>query len=189
MGSPSKPAFSRTEDFSSNLPDGVEKPGFPDDGLVLFVGLVKPRSHGRLRLRSSRPADAPVIDLGYFTDAGDLPRMIECVRLARRLASTPPFSSLALAEIYPGPGVGDDEGDLSRAVRGKVETYHHPVATCRMGPAGDPLAVVDARGLVHGVAGLAVVDASILPVIPSANTNLPTMLLAEKLAPALRDWV
>jgi choline dehydrogenase len=150
--------------------------------VMLFVGLVKPRSRGRLRLTSARPDAAPAIDPGFFTDAADLPRVLEGVRLARRLARTAPFSTLALEEIHPGPAAGDADEALAGAVRGRVETYHHPVGTCRMGPERDPLAVVDARGRVHGVTGLLVADASILPVIPSANTNLPTLMLAEKLA-------
>jgi choline dehydrogenase len=149
---------------------------------MLFVGLMKPRSRGRLWLRSTRPDAAPAIDLGYFTDPADLPRIVEGVRLARRLAALQPFAAIALEELRPGPAVGDGDDALAAAVRERVETYHHPVGTCRMGPSTDPLAVVDARGRVHGVAGLAVVDASMMPSIPAANTHLPTVMVAEALA-------
>jgi choline dehydrogenase len=154
--------------------------------IMLFVGLLKPRSRGRLRLRSARPDDPPLIDPGYFTHPEDLPRLVSGVRLARGLARTPPFSDLALEALRPGPDVGGRDEDLARAVIERVETYHHPVATCRMGAPRDPLAVVDPRGRVHGVAGLSVIDASVMPEIPAANTNLATMMLAERCAGMFR---
>jgi choline dehydrogenase len=155
----------------------------PTGGTVmLFASLVKPRSLGRLRLRSPRPGDAPLIDLGYFSDSTDMPRLLEATRLARLIGRTEPFATLALHELHPGPGVGDSEEDLERAVRARVETYHHPVGTCRMGGVSDPNAVVDARGRVHEVDGLTVADASIMPVIPAANTMLATLMIAERIA-------
>jgi choline dehydrogenase len=147
--------------------------------------LMKPRSSGRLWLRSADPAAAPCIDLGFFTDPADMPRMIEAVRLARLLARTPPLADLVLDEIVPGPAV--DEEALEDVIRAGAVSYHHPVATCRMGPAGDPGAVVDARGRVHGIERLWVVDASIMPTIPAANTNLPTIMVAERCAAWLRE--
>jgi choline dehydrogenase len=80
----------------------------------------------------------------------------------------------------------EDDDTLATAVRAGCEIYHHPVGTCRMGPAGDPDAVVDARGAVHGLDGVSVVDASIMPVIPAANTNVPTIMLAERCADLMR---
>jgi choline dehydrogenase len=144
---------------------------------ALLIGMMKPRSRGRLRLRSSAPDAAPMIDLGYFTDPDDLRRMLKGVRIARQLAQTAAMKEIALLELYPGT-----EANLEAAVLAEVESYHHPVGTCRMGPGTDSIAVVDPRGKVHGVEGLWVVDASIMPTIPAANTNLPTIVVAERCA-------
>jgi len=146
----------------------------------ILVALVKPLSHGSLRLRSGDPLAAPLIDMGYFTDPGDMPRVIHAMRIARRLSKTPPLSDIALREIFPGPHATDADVDLEAAAWTKAGTYHHPVGTCRMGPATDTSAVVDAKGNVHGIEGLSIIDASIMPTIPAANTNLPTFMLAER---------
>ncbi len=153
---------------------------------TLFASLVRPRSRGSLRLRSADPDAPPIIDLGYFTDPADMPRMIEAVRAARHLARTAPLAEIAVQELYPAPETPDDPEALEAVVWGRIETYHHPVATCRMGPTRDPMAVVDARGNVHGVDGLAVADASIMPTVPAANTNVPTIMVAERCAAWLR---
>ena len=146
----------------------------------IYVALMKPLSRGSLRLSASDPAAPPVINLGFFTDPGDMPRVVHAVRVARRLAMTPPLSGVALQELFPGSQIPDVAADLEAAIRTKAGTYFHPVGTCRMGPVGDASAVVDARGSVHGVEGLSVVDASIMSTIPAANTNLPTLMLAER---------
>jgi choline dehydrogenase len=168
---------------------GGSRFAFPDSATGTGFGprpaLMKPCSSGRLWLRSADPAAAPCIDLGFFTDPADMPRMIEAVRLARLLARTPLLADLVLDEIVPGPAV--DEEALEDVIRAGAVNYHHPVATCRMGPAGDPGAVVDARGRVHGIERLWVVDASIMPTIPAANTNLPTIMVAERCAAWLRE--
>jgi choline dehydrogenase len=148
---------------------------------LMLVSVTKPLSRGWLRLRSPDPAEAPVIDPGYFTHPDDMPRMIEVIREARRLSGTPPLSGWTLEELYPGPQVSD-AADLEAAVLAQLDTYHHPVGTCRMGPATDATAVVDARGNVHGAEDLSAIDASIMPAIPGANTNLPTIMLAERCA-------
>jgi choline dehydrogenase len=144
---------------------------------MLFASVVKPHSRGSLKLRSKNPLTAPVIDLGYFTNPDDLPRMIEAVKVARQLAKTAPLANLIDKELFPGPKNG-----LEAAVKSGVVTYHHPIGTCKMGPATDAEAVVNYKGQVHGVEGLFVIDASIMPTIPSANTNLPTVMVAERCA-------
>ena len=148
----------------------------------LLPGLMKPRSSGRLWLRSSDPSAAPCIDPGYFTDPADMPRMIEAIRMTRVLARTPPLADLVLDEVAPGDDVENSDDALRNAIYAGILTYHHPVATCRMGPASDPGAVVDATGRVYGIEQLWVVDASIMPTIPAANTNLPTIMVAERCA-------
>lgn len=149
--------------------------------MTIHVSVMKPRSVGRLRLRSSDPADAPLIDPAYFTHPDDMPRMLTAVRAARQLAKTSPLAEVALQELAPGPGITDPD-DLAAAIRAGLGTYFHPVGTCCMGPVTNPMAVVDSRGSVHGVDCLSVVDASIMPTIPAANTNLPSIMLAERCA-------
>jgi choline dehydrogenase len=149
---------------------------------MIFASLVKPRSCGTLRLRSADPSVAPVIDLGYFTDPADLPRLIEGVREARGLSRVGPLADLITEEIYPGPKVLDTDAALEQVIRATVETFHHAAGTCKIGHESDPVAVVDAAGGVRGVEGLCVIDASIMPTIPSANTNLPVFMLAERCA-------
>lgn len=153
---------------------------------LLLVSVTKPLSRGWLRLRSADPAEAPVIDPGYFTHPADMPRMIEVIREARRLSQTQPLSEWTVQELYPGAQVSDTT-DLEAVVLARLDTYHHPVGTCRMGQATDPTAVVDARGNVHGVEDLSIVDASIMPTIPGVNTNLPTIMLAERCAALLAE--
>jgi choline dehydrogenase len=113
--------------------------------------------------------------------------MIEAMRELHRVASTPPLAALAGPDtvLSPGPEVWEDDESLGAWLRASVWTYHHPVGTCRMGPDPDSGAVVDPSGRVHGVEALAVVDASVMPDIPSANTNLPTIMMGERLAVAL----
>jgi choline dehydrogenase len=163
--------------MSATEPDG--KPG-----LELYVALMKPLSRGTLQLSSKDPADPPRIDSGFLTDPADTARLVNGVRVARRLARTKPFSELALQELFSTSDVAEEESaaQLETLVREKARTYFHSVGTCRMGPTVDEGAVVDPRARVHGVEGLFVVDASIMPDIPAANTNLPTLMLAERCA-------
>jgi choline dehydrogenase len=145
----------------------------------MFVALLKPFSHGRLRLRSKNPNATPLIDLGYFTHPADMQRLIEAVRVARNIAKMPPLAALLRHEIFPGARTSSALG-LESAILNSIGTYHHPVGTCRMGPTSDNGAVVDSHGNVHGVEGLSIIDASIMPTIPSANTNLSTIMVAER---------
>jgi choline dehydrogenase len=156
--------------------------------MVLHAALTKPRSRGSVRLRSADPGAAPVIDPGWFSDPADLPRMRLAVRTARRLAGTAPLSGIALEELFPGPSI-DGDAALDAAIRSGLGTYFHPVGSCRMGPASDPDAVVDARGAVHGLEQLSIVDASIMPAIPAANTHLPTIAVAERCAAWLAEAI
>ncbi len=149
---------------------------------ALFIAVMKPRSRGGLRLRSSAPDAVPLIDLGYFTAPDDVRRMLKGMRVARQLALTAAMKEVALQELYPGIKMPDTDANLEAAVLAEVESYHHPVGTCRMGPGTDSMAVVDLQGKVYGVEGLWIVDASIMPTIPAANTNLPTILVAERCA-------
>lgn len=150
----------------------------------LVTGLLAVRSRGWVRLRSADPADAPRIDVAHLRDAEDVARMVTATVEARRLARTPPLAGLVSgAELAPGEPIGDDDvTGLARSIKERVGSYHHQVGTCAMGLDPDAGAVVDARGAVYGVAGLWVADASVIPRIPSANTNLTTIAVAERIA-------
>lgn len=146
-------------------------------GYALHACPMRPASRGQITLRSADPAAAPLIDPNYLAERADLQAMIDCVRAARRVLAAAPFDPYRGAEIFPGAAVQSD-ADIEAFVRRKAETIYHPVGTCKMG--ADPMAVVDHRLHVHGVAGLRVIDASIMPTLIAGNTNAPTMMIAEK---------
>jgi choline dehydrogenase len=123
--------------------------------------------------------DPALIDPGYLTHPDDLALQIEGVRMARKIAAAQPLADLLHSEISPGVHATSDAA-LGAAIRATSGSVWHPVGTCRMGPGTD--AVVDASLRVHGLRNLRVVDASVMPQITSANTNLPTIMLAEKAA-------
>jgi choline dehydrogenase len=155
-------------------------------GARLFVGtsVMKPRSRGRLWLDSADPDAVPHVDPAYLSDPDDVTRTIEGIVAVRELLRTSPLSKLVAGpELGPAPGVADDDvAGLEAGIRANHDCYYHQAGTCRMGPDPDAGDVVDARGAVHGVDGLHVADASIMPDIASANTNLPTIMIAERIA-------
>ncbi len=155
----------------------------------LVTGVVLPRSRGSLRLRSAEPLAPPHIDIGHLRHPDDLSRLVEATILARRISRTDPLAELIAGdELAPGPAISDDDHDaLADSITSRVESYHHPVGTCRIGRDPDSGAVVDLRGRVHGVERLYVADASVIPTIPSAGTNVPTIMVAERIAEWLRD--
>ena len=153
------------------------------------VGLLKPRSRGRVTLASRDPQVAPRIDVNLLADPWDVASMVEGIRLARRLARTEPLASLHEGEVFPGDAVGDDADALTAVLKAGVSFYNHANGTVRMGPRSDPQAVVDATGAVRGVSSLSVADASIMPTPPSNVTMLTTMAIAEKVARDLRTQV
>lgn len=147
-----------------------------------------PRSRGWVRLRSADPEAAPLIDHRFLTDpAGDDAAMLaDGARVLRELAASPALRGLVGDELHPGPETLEREALLAHLYR-HPDNYWHPVGTCRMGVADDPLAVVDARARVHGVANLRVADASIMPRIPRATTAMPTVAVGEKVARMLLE--
>jgi choline dehydrogenase len=138
---------------------------------------VKPESRGTLRLASRDPNEAPVIDNNYLETDRDARRMLEGVKLSRAIARNKVFAPFAAGELLPGDAVTDDA--LPEVIASKLAPYFHPTSTVPMGGPGDPWAVVDAVGAVKGLAGLRVVDASIIPEVPSVATNLTTIMVAE----------
>jgi choline dehydrogenase len=154
----------------------------PEHGFGVHINAVKPRSVGRLRLASSDPSAAPLIDQNYLADPRDLDVMRAGIRIAREVFRQRAFDPYRGEELDPGAGAASDS-DLEAYVREKAEADYHSVGTCRMGR--DALAVVDDRLRVHGVEGLRVVDASIMPRIVSGNTNMATIMIAEKASDAI----
>ena len=153
----------------------------------LVSGLLTPRSRGWVRLASDDAADPPRIHPAHLADPLDLERMLDAITEVRRIARTGPVAAIVTGpELTPGPAVAtDDREALGAWARATVSTFHHPVGTCAMGPDPDRGAVTDARGSVHGTENLTVADASVMPTIPSANTNLPTIMVAEHIAARL----
>ncbi len=155
----------------------------------IVAGLMAPRSHGSVRLRSADPFDPPRIDIAHLRHPDDLARMVEATLAGRHISRTEPLAHLVAGpELTPGPAISDDDTDgIAASIKARVSSYHHPVGTCRMGPDTEVGAVVDARGRVHGTEQLHIADASMMPTIPSANTNLPTIMVAERISAWLRD--
>lgn len=149
------------------------------DGITLHAVLLRPRSRGTVRLASADPRALPLVDPRYLSDAADLAHLREGLRAARALLAARPLADIVTAEISPGPEARDDAALDAHLLR-TVKTDYHPVGTCRMGADGDPLAVLDPRCRVRGTEGLRVLDASAMPLLPSANTNAPTMALADR---------
>lgn len=147
-----------------------------------------PRSRGFVRLRSADPEAKPWIDHRFLSDAegADVAMLIEGASMLRELAATAALSPLVGAEIHPGPETFARDALAAHLYR-HPDNYWHPVGTCRMGVAGDPGAVVDERARVHGIEGLRVADASIMPRIPRATTAMPSVVMGEKVAAMLLE--
>ena len=150
---------------------------------AIHMDLSRPRSRGQLTLASADPAARPVLRFNYMADPRDLEDLIDGVERTRELVAQAPFEGLRGAEIAPGPGVRS-RADIATWIRANQGTDFHPCGTCAMGHG--PQAVVDAQARVHGIEGLRVVDASIMPRIPSANLNAPTQMIAARIAAAIR---
>jgi choline dehydrogenase len=142
---------------------------------------LNPTSRGFVRIASKRPQDAPRIQARYLSTAADRQVAADSLRLTRRIAAMPALARYRPREVKPGVQFQSDD-DLARLAGDIGTTIFHPVGTCKMGPASDPAAVVDTRLRVHGVAGLRIADASVMPTITSGNTNAPTLMIAERAA-------
>ena len=152
-------------------------------GVTLHSTLQRPNSRGEIRLRSADPIEAPSIDPRYFVSdpsGADLATLVEGVRINRRIAAQSPVADILAGELPPsGECQGDDE--IAHYIRGHCTTLYHPSSTCRMGT--DPKAVVDPATMkVHGLDGLRVADASVIPRMVSSNIQAPTVMIAERAA-------
>ncbi|WP_210528103.1 GMC family oxidoreductase [Rubellimicrobium arenae] len=153
----------------------------PGHGVTINSLLLRPRSRGRVRLRSADPNDLPVVDPRIFEDPQDLEETVAGFRFARSVLAQSPMKDLVDREIFPGAEVRSDEG-IGEHCRRTVKTGYHPVGTCRMGAEGDRMAVLDPELRVRGTEGLRVIDASMMPNIVSGNTNAAALAVGDKAA-------
>ncbi|ROL76214.1 choline dehydrogenase [Pseudomonas protegens] len=182
-------AFARSgpEQTSANLeyhvqPLSLERFGEPLHSFPAFTASVcdlRPQSRGRIEIRSVEPGDAPLIQPNYLSHPEDLRVAADAIRLTRRIVGAPALQPFKPSEYLPGPQLQSEE-QLHEAAARIGTTIFHPVGTCRMG--NDAQAVVDAQLRVHGIPGLRIADASIMPRITSGNTCSPTLMIAEKAA-------
>ena len=149
------------------------------NGFSLMAGMIRPLSRGTLRLRSADPNDELSLDPGTLQEAADLERLVDAIELSRRMGEAPILAEWGARELYPGPDVRSREALRDYARRTAI-TYHHQVGTCKMGI--DALAVVDPELRVHGIEGLRVADASIMPAVTTGNTNAPSVMIGERAA-------
>ena len=167
--------------FHLGLGSGIEAgvATMPQGGVTLNSAYLRPRSRGTVRLASSDPMTAPLIDPNYWSDPYDREMSIKGLKLARDIMRQDALRPFVLAERLPGPQVMSDQEYFDYACR-HAKTDHHPAGTCRMG--ADAAAVVDPQLRFNGIDGLRVVDASVMPTLISSNTNAATIMIAEKAA-------
>jgi choline dehydrogenase len=158
---------------------GIRPHPFP--GFTLGLVHLAPDGRGTVRLASPDPLAPPAISFGFLKTQYDMQAILACGRLARSIANAPALSRFNAGEIVPGPDQPEGDAGLEAFIRATGTTNHHPAGSCAMGPELGS-SVVDPRLRVHGVAGLRVADASIMPTLTSGNTNAPTIMIGEKAA-------
>jgi choline dehydrogenase len=151
----------------------------PENGFTLMAGMVRPASRGSIRLSGGAPEDPLLIDPNVLACDADVESLVAALNLVRRMGASDALRAWGAKELYPGPDVTSD-ADVRGYVRDTAITYHHQVGTCKMGI--DELSVVDPLLRVHGVSGLRVADASIMPVVTTGNTNAPSIMIGERVA-------
>lgn len=152
-------------------------------GFQFHVGSMRSESRGRIRLKSLDPNDHPSILFNYMAHERDWKEFRDAIRITREIAQQPAFDRYRGKEIAPGINYQSDK-ELDEFIRNFAETAYHPSCSCKMGE--DEMAVVNAYGQVHGVNNLRIVDASIMPIVTTGNTNAPTIMIAEKIADHIR---
>lgn len=155
-----------------------------EPGMTCAICPVKPDSRGTVMARSADPFEKPAIRPNYLSARSDQALLAAGIRMVRNIFAQAPIAPYSVQEILPGPGVASDD-ELLAFNRQYGTTIYHPVGTCRMGEGPD--AVVDSRLRVHGVDGLRVIDASVMPTLTTGNTNAPTIMIAEKGAAMIRE--
>jgi len=151
--------------------------------LTVMPTLIYPKSRGEVRLLSSDPAEAPLIDPHFLEDPADGRLLLEGIKRMREVMASKAMRDIATGELHPGPDFASDQA-MAAELPTRVHTVYHPVGTCRMGV--DERAVVDPSLRVRGIEGLRVADASIMPSITGGNTNAPAMMIGERCAELLR---
>jgi choline dehydrogenase len=147
--------------------------------MTCYAHPMRPESKGHIHIVSADPHRPPAINFNFLSSPIDAEVTVRAVRIARSIMTAPAMAPMQVAELAPGAlATSDDE--ILNWVKQVAETTYHPVGTCKMG--NDPMAVVDAQLRVHGVAGLRVADASIMPTLTSGNTNAPSIMIGEKAA-------
>ena len=152
-------------------------------GFTFAPSITHPLSRGSVSLRSSSPLDPPVIRMNFLESEEDMQVLVEGIKIARQLAHSSAFDEFRGKEVAPGADATSDEA-IRDYIRKACDTDYHVVGTCKMGV--DSESVVDPELRVHGVEGLRVVDASIMPVITTGNTNAPTIMIGEKAADLIK---
>jgi choline dehydrogenase len=163
------------------LPDRVAL--YDEPTVSVLPNVCRPRSRGRISLRSADPDDSPIIDMPLLSDPHDVRLLIRGARICREIMAQPAIESLVMQESSPGASVITDD-DWTTYLRRAVVPCYHPVGTCRIG--NDSLGVVDPELRVHGITGLRVADASIMPIVPSGNTNAGAIMIGEKASDLIR---
>ena len=158
----------------------VEREPLPGHGLSINPCFLRPQSRGTVSLRSPDPAHPILFDAGALRVQADVDTLVRGVKLARRILRAPALAEVVEHELLPGAEATLSDAQVEAHVRSHAKTVYHPAGTCRMG--GDATSVVDTHLRVRGVAGLRVCDASVMPTLPSGNTNAPTIMLAERCA-------
>ena len=148
-------------------------------GVTCYAHPMRPESKGHIHIVSADPHRPPAINFNFLSSPIDAELTVRAIRIARAIMTAPPMAPLKVTELAPGAGQQSDD-EILEWVKGAAETTYHPVGTCKMG--SDSMAVVDARLRVHGIDGLRVADASIMPTLTSGNTNAPAIMIGEKAA-------
>ncbi len=157
-------------------------------GYMAVVNVCRPESRGFMELRSASPQDRPVLHANFLDNAGDVETLIRGIKAVRAIFARPALAAFCREELLPGKHVQSD-AEIETYIRQNIATVYHPVGTCKMGPRSDSHAVVDHRLRVHGLTGLRIADASIMPTITSGNTSAPSMMIGERAAEfILEDW-
>ncbi|WP_405770816.1 GMC family oxidoreductase N-terminal domain-containing protein [Streptomyces sp. NBC_00080] len=165
----------------SHVPLPVSDMTVPEEGhgYTVLAGTIRPLSRGRMWLRSTDPTRAPALDPAYFAEPSDLAAMVRAVRQVREIGEEKALGDWRAREVAPGPYVRTAE-EIAAYIKRTLLSYHHQVGTCRMGT--DRAAVVDPRLSVHGITGLRVADASVMPSVTSGNTHAPAVMIGERCA-------
>ncbi|XP_058447541.1 glucose dehydrogenase [FAD, quinone]-like isoform X5 [Malaya genurostris] len=191
-GDTSSIKFFQDAGYMQNVSSSITENILHNDVVAVFVACIQPRSRGKIRIKSANPYQHPSIETGYLTDRDDLDVVRRGIRIQQKLFETDTFKNFQeeplILNIDKCNLLEYDSDDYWECyIRHMSTTVYHPVGTAKMGPESDPDAVVDPELRVYGVDGLRVVDASIMPIITSGNTNAPTIMIAEKASEMIKN--